>query len=274
MINAMDQKLKNVQFFTGNQLKLIACLCMLIDHVSKIPMSKYMDKLFSLSLEGMISEEQFFALQDFQRQVLFGIGTIAFPLFCFLLAEGFRYTRNRKRYIGSMLVFAIISEIPFDIGFFHAYSMEAGTFPFYFAYQNVFFTLFLGLVCLTGLEAVSQRNRNLDRKEKAKGFLLQIGIIAIVSCAAELLKCDYGAQGIIFIAGFYIFRKSHVLQVVMFLVLYMATTGNQPPTYTMIAAFLLLLYNGKRGKWKAKYLFYWFYPIHIFVLYVIAQLFL
>lgn len=73
---------------------------------------------------------------------------------------------------------------------------------------------------------------------------------------------------------FIYFWKSHVLQVVMFLVLYMATTGNQPPTYTMIAAFLLLLYNGKRGKWKAKYLFYWFYPIHIFVLYVIAQLFL
>lgn len=89
MINAMDQKLKNVQCFTGNQLKLIACLCMLIDHISKIPMSKYMNKLFSLSLEGMISEEQFFALQDFQRQVLFGIATIAFPLFCFLLAEGF-----------------------------------------------------------------------------------------------------------------------------------------------------------------------------------------
>ena len=66
MINAIDQKLKNVQCFTGNQLKLIACLCMLIDHISKIPMSKYMDKLFSLSLEGMISEEQFFALQDFQ----------------------------------------------------------------------------------------------------------------------------------------------------------------------------------------------------------------
>ena len=62
MINAIDQKLKNVQCFTGNQLKLIACLCMLIDHISKIPMSKYMDK----SLEGMISEEQFFALQDFQ----------------------------------------------------------------------------------------------------------------------------------------------------------------------------------------------------------------
>lgn len=56
MINAIDQKLKNVQCFTGNQLKLIACLCMLIDHISKIPMSKYMDKLFSLSLEGMISE--------------------------------------------------------------------------------------------------------------------------------------------------------------------------------------------------------------------------
>lgn len=65
MINAMDQKLKNVQCFTGNQLKLIACPCTLIDHISKIPMSKCRDELFSLSLEGMISEEQFFALQDF-----------------------------------------------------------------------------------------------------------------------------------------------------------------------------------------------------------------
>lgn len=110
--------------------------------------------------------------------------------------------------MGSMLVFAIISEIPFDIGFFHAYSMEAGAFPLYFAYQNVFFTLFLGLVCLTGLEAVSQRNRNLDRKEKAKGLLLQIGIIAIVASVAELLKCDYSAQGIIFIASLYIFGKA------------------------------------------------------------------
>ena len=67
MINAMDQKLKNVQCFTGNQLKLIACLCMFIDHVSKIPMSKYMDKLFSLSLEGMISEEQFFCTSGFPK---------------------------------------------------------------------------------------------------------------------------------------------------------------------------------------------------------------
>ena len=105
MMKVIDQKLKNVQCLTGNQLKLIACLCMLVDHISKIPMITYMDKLFSLSLEGMISQEQFFALQDFQRRVLFGIGTIAFPLFCFLLAEGFLYTSNRKRYMGSCLLY-------------------------------------------------------------------------------------------------------------------------------------------------------------------------
>lgn len=272
MLNVIDKKLRKVQFISGNTLKIIACVCMFIDHFSKIPMNKYMGELFSLSLSGTISNDQFFSIQDFQRTILFGIGSIAFPLFCFLLVEGFQHTRNRKRYIGSMLIFAVISEVPFDIGFFSTFSIDAGTFPFYFEYQNVFFTLFLGLLSLTGLELILQRYPEPEKKEKPKVLILQVGIIAAIACIAEFLKCDYGAQGIIFISGYYIFRKSRVLQVLMFLVLYMATTGNQPPVYTLIAACLPLFYNGKRGKWNIKYFFYWFYPIHIFVLYAIAQL--
>ena len=132
MLNVIDKKLRKVQFISGNTLKIIACVCMFVDHFSKIPMNKYMGELFSLSLSGTISNEQFFSIQDFQRTILFGIGSIAFPLFCFLLVEGFQHTRNRKRYIGSMLIFAVISEVPFDIGFFSTFSMDAGTFPFYF----------------------------------------------------------------------------------------------------------------------------------------------
>mgnify|MGYP002646198564 CR=1 FL=1 len=258
--------MKERKGISGSTLKIIAIITMLIDHIGAGVLGRL------LVVRGMNEAADLNAWIDANStlvityQMMRFVGRLAFPIFCFLLIEGFEHTHDVKKYALRLLSFCLVSEIPFDL-LFNGKILESG-------YQNVFFTLFLGLVCLTGLEAVSQRNRNLDRKEKAKGLLLQIGIIAIVSCAAELLKCDYGAQGIIFIAGFYIFRKSHVLQVVMFLVLYMATTGNQPPTYTMIAAFLLLLYNGKRGKWKAKYLFYWFYPIHIFVLYVIAQLFL
>lgn len=274
MIKTIDNKLKNIQFLTGNYLKIIACFCMVVDHFSKIPMEKILQELFPLYLSGVLSGEQFYGLSEFRRKILFGIGSIAFPLFCFLLVEGFQHTRNRKRYVYSMLIFAFISEIPFDIGFFSMYSMDAGTFPFYLDYQNVFFTLFFGLVCLTGLEVISKRYLNPEKKEKVKVLLLQVGIITAIAYVAEFLRCDYGGQGIIFISGYYIFRNSRVLQALMFLVLYMATTGNQPPMYTLIAACLPLFYNGKRGRWNAKYLFYWFYPIHIFVLYIITQMFI
>lgn len=269
----IGNKLERVQFLTGNSLKIVACLTMFVDHFSKILVEMIMsEKLFPLYLNGGISGELFYRIDDFQRSVLNGIGTIAFPLFCLLLAEGFVYTKNRKRYIGFMLIFALISEIPFDISFFSFYSRNEGTFPFYFGYQNVFFTLLLGLVCLFVLERLPQFEKGQERKENIKAVLLQVGVVAVVAVAAELLKCDYGSQGIIYIAGFYLFRKSRILQAVAFLVLFMATTGNQPTMYIMIAVLLILLYNGKRGKLKVKYLFYWFYPVHIFGLYVIARL--
>lgn len=66
---------------------------------------------------GQMSQEQFYKIDNFIRFDLQSIGTIAFPLFCFLLAEGFQHTRNKKRYIGLMFAFALISEIPFDMGF-------------------------------------------------------------------------------------------------------------------------------------------------------------
>lgn len=104
---------------------------------------------------GQMSWERFREIDYFIRFDLQSIGTIAFPLFCFLLAEGFQHTRSKKRYIGLMLAFALISEVPFDIGFFSAYSRMEDTFPFYLKYQNVFFTLFLGLLTLVCLERFS-----------------------------------------------------------------------------------------------------------------------
>lgn len=135
----VDKRLQAVQCLTGNKIKIIACITMLIDHFSKIFLESIMnDKLFPLYLAGGMSTEQFYGIDAFQKNILNGIGTIAFPLFCLLLSEGFFYTKNRKRYIGGMLAFALISEVPFDIGFFSRYSIAEGTFPFYLQYQNVF----------------------------------------------------------------------------------------------------------------------------------------
>ena len=115
MIKRVDKRLQAVQCLTGNKIKIIACITMLIDHFSKIFLESIMnDKLFPLYLAGGMSTEQFYGIDAFQKNILNGIGTIAFPLFCLLLSEGFFYTKNRKRYIGGMLAFALISEVPFD----------------------------------------------------------------------------------------------------------------------------------------------------------------
>jgi len=137
MIKRVDKRLQAVQCLTGNKIKIIACITMLIDHFSKIFLESIMnDKLFPLYLAGGMSTEQFYGIDAFQKNILNGIGTIAFPLFCLLLSEGFFYTKNRKRYIGGMLAFALISEVPFDIGFFSRYSIAEGTFPFYLQYLS------------------------------------------------------------------------------------------------------------------------------------------
>ena len=266
-LNKVNERLEKVQFLTGNGLKIAACVSMFIDHFSKIFVGAILVKLFWMSENGEIPFEQYQTISDFVRFRLYAIGTIAFPIFCFLLVEGFVYTKNRKRYIGAMLVFAFISEIPFDLGFFSELSSRNGTFPFYFSYQNVFFTLFLGLLCLSALERLPKFGKEQSRKENIKAVLLQLGTVVAVAIVAELLKCDYGSMGIIFIVGFYFLRESRILQALGYLVLFMVTTGNQPTICTMIAVLLILLYNGKRGKLKLKYFFYWFYPAHILFLY-------
>ena len=159
------------------------------------------------------------------------------------------------------------AEIPFDIGFFSAYSRMEGTFPFYLKYQNVFFTLFLGLLTLVCLERFScESDLPVDR---IKSVVLQVLSVVLFSSIAEGIRCDYGMQGILFISAFYICRNHRIYQVLLFLLAYMGATGNQPPLCTLLAGLLILLYNGKRGKLKLKYFFYVFYPAHILALYLI-----
>lgn len=267
-IQNLEQRISHIQFLTGNSLKVIAVLTMVIDHLCKIVLQWLLSNYWGVMVDnGQVSWEQFQQIDNFIRFDLQSVGTIAFPLFCFLLAEGFRYTRDKKRYIGLMFIFALISEIPFDIGFFSEYSQMEGTFPFYLKYQNVFFTLFLGLLTLVCLERLSCKSE--IRTEKIKSVILQVICVAVLALVAELIRCDYGMQGILYIAAFYVCRNHRIYQVLLFLLAYMGATGNQPPLCTLLACLIILLYNGKRGKLKLKYFFYAFYPAHILVLYLI-----
>lgn len=265
----IDHQIGKFQCLSGNTLKVIAILTMLIDHLCKIVLQWLLSNYWwPMMQEGKITFEQYQSIDYFIRFNLQGVGTIAFPLFCYLLAEGFRYTRNRKRYIGMMLFFALISEIPFDIAFFSRYSMQEGTFPFYWNYQNVFFTLFLSLLSLACIDRFpSTLDMQTSRK---KALVWQIVGVAVLAVVADLICCDYGSMGILFVVAFYLCCKNRIYQILVFLLTYMITTGNQPTIYILIACLVILLYNGKRGKMKIKYAAYAFYPIHITILYLVT----
>lgn len=265
-INALtekfDKKINEYGFLSGNAIKVIAIITMFIDHFSKIYLGSMTEKVWIPMLEnGKMSFEYWNEIDKFIRFILYGIGSIAFPLFCFLLVEGFCHTKNRKRYFCLIGIFAIISELPFDIGIFSEYSIIEGTYPFYFGYQNVFFTLFLGLCSLWCIQRFNNYSTNTN--DRVKGLLLQGASISVISLTALLIRCDYNIYGILLIVGFYICRKNHIYQVLIFMLIYMVTSGNQPTIYMLISCLIILFYNGNRGTLNLKYFFYIFYPAHI-----------
>ena len=225
---------------SGSSLKLIAVITMLIDHIGAAVLARVL-------MVGPWSTELYEVYSAMRV-----IGRIAFPIYCFLLVEGFEHTRDRKKYALRMLLFAIISEIPFNLAF-KSEVLE-------FGYQNVFFTLLVGLVTIMAIHAV-------EEKQEWHPWLRIVAIIAISIAgmgAAELLRTDYAATGVMCILALYLFRKTRGLQILAGCV---AFGSFELPA--LVAFIPIAFYNGKRG-WNIKYFFYLFYPLHLLVLYLIC----
>lgn len=205
------------------ELKLIAIITMLIDHT------------------GMILFPQYIIFRQ--------VGRIAFPVFCFLIVQGVLHTSDIKKYKIRLLIFAVISEIPFDLA---AHGKIADI-----EHQNVFFTLFIGLCLIDGIQ----------RLEGQYDLFLKIFYIVAALVWAELLNTDYGAYGVLMILIFYLFRQQTVISAVSIAAVNIAMPG-QIQTYGIFALFPIYLYNGKKGM-ALKYFFYLFYPLHLLVLYFI-----
>ena len=207
--------------FDNFTLKMIAIITMVIDHIGYI----------------------FLDPQTTQYTVFRGIGRIAFPIFCFLIVEGFHHTRSHVNYLIRLSIFALISEIPFDFAL-------RGTL-FDWTHQNVFFTLALGLASIFCLEELNNRR-------------IFIVPLALILGTALLLHCDYGIGGVLLIITFYLTEKSPWMRVILAgLILYIFFGKTE--LYGLIALPLILLYNGKRGP-APKMIFYWFYPVHLMIL--------
>lgn len=212
--------MKNNSFYLMNTftLKLIAIFTMVIDHIG-----------FLLNIP-----------------VFRAIGRISFPIFCFLIVEGFHHTRSHLNYFIRLLCFAILSEVPFDLAI-------SGTF-FSLQHQNVFFTLALGLASIFCLEEMNS-NR-----------IYTIPLVLIWG-ASYFLRCDYGIGGVFLISMFYLTRKSPWVRLILcafILYMFFGTSA----LYGMFAMIPITLYNGKRGP-AVQMFFYWFYPLHLLALYLI-----
>ncbi|WP_394524444.1 TraX family protein [Lacrimispora sp. JR3] len=228
---------------TGNTLKIIAMGTMFIDHIGVVFIENGILK------HQAMDQTNLWMIMDL---ILRTIGRISFPIFCFLLVEGFLHTRDVKRYGARLFLFALISEIPFDLAMFGEW--------FHPEYQNVFFTLSLGLWVLS-----AYRN--------AYGDPLKQSFAIVAGCGASVfLKCDYNIIGIVMILMFYIFRENKKMQSLFVgaIAIFESLTCFGA---AVLALFPIRMYNGKRGDKSLKYFFYAFYPAHLILFYLLYQLF-
>jgi hypothetical protein len=181
------------------------------------------------------------------------IGRLAFPIYCFLLVEGYFHTSNIKKYAARLLIFAFISEIPFDLAFYG----EIG-----FEHQNIFFTLFIGL---TAVYIIDNKKINVNNNAL---------IVFAASVLASLLRTDYQFIGIIYIFIFYSMRnqpKNKKFTVLALIMSVVNIAAGWLQEFSLLALVPIYYYNNKQGR-KNKILqisFYIAYPLHLMIFYLI-----
>ncbi len=221
-------------------IKIIAVICMVIDHIGVI----------------------FFPHVLWLRM----IGRIAFPLFAWLIANGAQHTANIKRYFILLLIVALVAQIPYILAIREVYPS--------FWDLNAVFSLAFGLLAIT-----------LTKNARNTFVVLAAFLFATF---AVLLKVDYGYVGVLSVVSFYIlfydFKKLFLVQAVLFIVPYWLpvllqvihqkaitqTAVNMVEPIGLLSLFIIYRYNGKLGP-KMKYFFYTFYPLHLFLLFLIKR---
>lgn len=234
MIDKINGYCKKIQFLSGANLKFIAIISMLVDHTNK-----------ALIYPNLVSSTGFLAVVS---NIFDIIGRIAFPLFCFMIVEGFFKTRSRKRYLLNLLIFGVISEVPFDM-------FTTASF-FNMNWQNIMFTLALVLVTIWIIDVLKMKMQN---KPKLLWYFASLIIVGVMCIVAMLSSLDYEHHAILIGYFFYLFHDMPVFAIPFGY----ASMYNQP--WALLGFGLTLTYNGERGK-QNKMLNYWFYPVHLLIL--------
>ena len=221
-------------------LKLVAIITMTIDHI------------------GVVFGTPFY---NFLRAV----GRLSFPIFAFLLTEGYVHTKSFSKYFFRLLVLALISEVIYDYVFYDSF--------IYLEANNIFFTLALGLLTLWLLDKSRTLVKKYFKEKIDLTIILPITyllIIVFMGLIAEFLNFSYGMLGILVISFFYLFKKNFPLTVLS-VSLSTLILGDTMQYFSLLSLILIYFYNKKLGK-KCKVFFYLYYPLHILVLGVIRML--
>lgn len=242
--------MNKLKILSSNSLKIIAMIIMVIDHIGAI--------LFP------------------DITILRIIGRLSFPIFAFMIAEGCKYTRNKLRYFLTVSIFALVYEL---VNIF-IFDTE----------MNIFLTFSLSIIMIYSLSWVKKTLTATEKSFIKQILSISLFFISVISIYVLTLfyTIDYGFWGClipVLVSLFHqdkdannFFKKfdNHIVSTIM-LAIGLIILAHSPDFlyqwYALISVIPILLYSEKRGKLKLKYLFYIFYPAHIFLLYGLQYLF-
>lgn len=237
----MDTAKKPKFGLTNNQLKMIAMVSMVLDHVG---------------------------LLFFPDVAIFRIlGRIAFPIFAYMIAEGCRYTKNRAKYLGMIAGMGIVFQIVYFV------AMRS-------LYQGILITFSLSIIAIYSIDGLFHAKKIWGRLAALAGLAFVVAFVVILPhvLSETDFDIDYGAWGILLPILVY-FMPNHPWKVgatslLLFAraIYYTVLVPIPLQWWSLLTIPLFALYNGERGKRKMKYVFYIFYPAHLVILYGIAML--
>ena len=246
------------KILSRSALKWIALITMFIDHIGAI--------IGSIVFESW----QLGWLYDTLRT----IGRVSFPIFAFFIAEGWFYTHSKKKYFFTLLIFAIITQP------IYYFALNINLFDL-----NILFTFLLAICVFYFIDLIKQ--------DKSLSFVYVTLIIALAVLVFVLdalgITVNYGLYGVFLPVVFYIFYHANLRysKLVMFLIVAIMmildwltrflfvsqiTFNAFIDLFPLLSIPLLLLYNGQKGKYSPKWLFYIFYPVHILVIFLFTLL--
>ena len=242
-----ENKKFSPRFLTGNMIKIIAAILMVIDHIGVILMH-----------EGGI---------------LRILGRISMPLFAFMIAEGAKHTKNKVKYLGMISGLATVCQL-----------------VYYFVLNDLYmcilvtFSLSIALIYALNFVKWAYFSEKGNLVTKIASTALFFGLAVLVYYLNTVLQIDYGFYGIMMpvfasltdMRGYKIPEKmkwieSHYARVFLMAIPMLLRMSDTAPImwYSFLALPILILYSEKRGKWKMKYFFYIFYPLHLALIYVV-----